>query len=129
MVHDFLSVHYHRTQFDFILSKQGLYSKRRSVNGVRERRVYRGTPSNKMTESEIEDKARLVIEASQVMRSHYCRTSSRRQYLPAGVHLADLYREFLKSVTEDERKPSHTWFYTFCGSNYNLGTHKPKSDR
>ena len=96
---------------------------------MREKCVYRGVPANKIQDSEIADKARFVIEGSQVTRSHYCRTSSRRQYLPAGVHLADLYREFLKSLTEDEKKLSHTWFYTFCGTNYNLGTHKPKSDK
>ena len=79
----------------------------------------------------LEEKARYIVESAQVMRSHYCRTSSRRQYLPEGVHLADLYREFVKCVDEEEgeKVPSHTWFYTFVGQHYNLGTHKPVKDR
>ena len=108
---------------------KGLATKRRSTNGVRERREYHGTPSNKLVATEVEDRARLVVEASQVMRSHYCRTNSRRLYLPAGTGIADLYREFKRAFNENTKIPSHTWFYQFMGTNYNIGTHKPKNDR
>ena len=70
----------------------------------------------------LEEKARYIVESAQVMRSHYCRTSSRRQFLPEGVHLADLYREFVRCVDEEEgeKVPSQ---------HYNLRTHKPVKDR
>ena len=108
---------------------KGLATKRRSTNGVRERKEYKGTPKTKLLETEVEDRARLVVEASQVMRSHYCQTNSRRLYLPAGTSIADLYREFKRAFNENTKIPSHTWFYQFMGTNYNIGTHKPKNDR
>ena len=79
---------------------------------MREPRQYNGTPPNKMRSSMLEEKARYIVESAQVMRSHYCRTSFRRQYLPDGVHLADLYWEFVKCVDEEdgEKVPSHKWF-------------------
>ena len=63
------------------------------------------------------------------MRSHYCRTHTRRRYLPAGVSISDLYREFLKSLNTGETPPSLSWFQTYAGTRYNIGTHAPKSDR
>ena len=50
----------------------------------------------------LEEKARYIVESAQVMGSHYCRTSYRRQYLLKGVHLAYLYREFFKCADQEE---------------------------
>ena len=108
---------------------KGLATKRQSTNGVRERKEYKGTPKNKLLETEVEDRARLVVEASQVMRSHYYQTNSRRLYLPAGMGIADLYREFKGAIEANTKILSYTWFYQFMGKNYNIGTHRPKNDR
>ena len=76
---------------------EGLATKRRSTKGVRERGEYNGTPKNTLLETEVEERARLVVETSQVMRSHFCQTNARRLYIPAGTGIADLYRESRRS--------------------------------
>ena len=100
-----------------------------ATNGIRERRENNGTPKNTLLETEVEERARLVVETSQVMRSLYCQTNSRRLYLPAGMGIADLYREFKGAIEANTKILSYTWFYQFMGKNYNIGTHRPKNDR
>ena len=92
--------------------------------------MYEGTPANKISEL-TREKAIMVIEEIDKVPSHYTRRDSQREYLPAGFHLTDLYKEFRKSLAEDEPTPSTNWFYTLLNTNYNMGTHRllflPKS--
>ena len=102
---------------------------RRSENGVREPRKSPGAPKNKLLGTNIEEKARYVVEEQDVMRSHYCRTNSRRLYMPEGTTIVDLFREFKRSLLPTENVPSSAWFYNFMGTNYNIGTQKPQNNR
>ena len=91
------------------------------------KRTYQGMPTNKMSEL-TREKAITVIEEVEKVPSHYTRRDSQREYLPAGFHLTDLYKEFRKSLAEDEPTPSTNWFYTLLNTNYNLGAHCPRND-
>ena len=83
----------------------------------------------KLIGTQINDKARFFIKSSKALRSHYCRTQTRRRYMPVGVSIADLYREILKALDPGETPPSLSWFQNYAGTTYNTGTHAPKSNR
>ena len=106
---------------------KGPYNKEKSQDGVRRKRMYEGTQANKMSEL-TREKAIMVIKEVDKVLSHYTRRHSQREYLPAGFHLTDIYKEFRKSLAEDEPTPSTNWFYTLFNTNYKLGTHCPRND-
>ena len=110
-------------------SPKGLATKGRSTNGLREKRKYNVTPKNKLQETEVEDRAWIVVETSQILRSHYCRTNYKRLYLHAGTGIADLYREFRRSFEAHTKIQCHTWFYQFMGKNYSIGTNRSNNIR
>ena len=91
--------------FIVFLLVQGPYNKEKSEDGVRRKRTYEGTPANKISEL-TREKAIMVIEEVDKVPSHYTRRDSQREYLPAGFHLTDLYKEFRKSLEDDEPTPS-----------------------
>ena len=64
---------------------------------------------NKLIGTQIEDKTRFVIESSKVMKSHFCRTQTRRRYVPVRAFITDCYMEF----------------QNYAGTRYNIGTHVP----
>ena len=113
--------------FIVFLFVQGPYNKEKSEDGVRRKRTYQGTPSNKISEL-TREKAIMVIEEIDKVQSHYTRRHSQRECLPAGFHLTDFYKEFRKSLEEDEPTPSTNWFYTLLNTDYNIGTHRPRND-
>ena len=96
---------------------------------MREPRKSPWAPKNKLIGIEYEDKAHYVVEEQDVIRSHYCRTDTRRLYMPEGTTIADFYREFKRSLLENKKAPSHTRFYGFTGIHYNIGTQKPQNNR
>ena len=92
---------------------------------MRQKRTYHGTPANKISDL-TREKAIMIIEEVDKVPSHFTRSDSQREYLPAGFHLSDLYKEFRKSLAEEEPAPSTNWFYTLMNTNYNIGTHRPR---
>ena len=69
----------------------------RSESWVREPQK---SPNNKLIGIEYEDKAHYVVEEQDVMRSHYCRTDTRRLYMPERTTIADFYRELKRSLRD-----------------------------
>ena len=90
--------------FIVFLFVQGPYNKEKSEDGVRRKRTYQGTPSNKISDL-TREKAIMGIEVIDKVPSHYTRRHSQREYLPAGFHLTDLHKEFRKSLEDDEPTP------------------------
>ena len=77
---------------------------------MREPRKSPWAPKNKLIGIEYEDKAHYVVEEQDVMRSHYCRTDTRRLDIPEGTTIADLNREFKSRYLRTRRRQAMRGF-------------------
>lgn len=85
--------------------------------------------SNKIAEDRRET-VRSHINSIPVVESHYCRSSSKRMYLPTGLSENRLYQDYLKYCEELQVPPvtSSCYKHIFT-SEFNYGFHKPKKDQ
>lgn len=88
------------------------------------------TPApNKISENRKEI-VRSHINSIQVIESHYCRTASKRMYLPSGLSENRLYQDYLKYCEEHNETPVTSSFYKHIfTTEYNYGFHRPKKDQ
>lgn len=97
-----------------------------------------------ITTTPIQDKrgsrtsTRILDEKRQVIRdhinmfpripSHYCRSSSSREYLERSLSLSKMYDLYIEYCTENNLTPAKKWLYNHIFNEFNIGFHKPKKD-
>lgn len=106
---------------------------RSSIKGkVEENKDNRGRhePRHKATTIQLDD-FRRFIRALPAVRSHYCRSSSNKLYLPAEVKsIANLYRSYVNHVQEEGKIPlCLSSFRKLFHSEFNIGIHIPRKDK
>lgn len=86
-------------------------------------------PKNK-TSDELVAAVKRHIESFPTMESHYCRQSSKRQYLDPSLSIAKMYELYVKGCSESkETFVSEITYRRIFGTNYNLAFFKPKKDQ
>lgn len=73
------------------------------------------------------DKVRQHINSFNRVPSHYCRKDSSKEYLEATLTLAEMYR--LYKETNTENPVTESLYRSIFNSEFNLDFHKPKKDR
>ena len=64
------------------------------------------------------------------MESHYCRSSSKRQYLPADLSVKKMYEAYKEEQEGEGLEPVKESFYRHIfRTSFNLSFHKPKKDQ
>lgn len=80
-----------------------------------------------------EDRKEVVrdhINSIPVVESHYCRSSSKRMYLPTGLSENHLYQDYLNYCEERQVPHVTSSFYKHIFTNkFNYGFHRPKKDQ
>jgi hypothetical protein len=76
------------------------------------------------------DYIRLHIQSYPAVESHYCRNRTQRRYLPEGLSVAQMYRQYVVKCKEDSMQPQkeHLYRSIFC-ADFNYGFHNPKKDQ
>lgn len=90
----------------------------------------RGTKS-KARISELEkNRIREHIRSFPTVESHYCRSSTKKQYLDPRLNICKMYRDYYDLYQNDDSPPCKESFYRFIFTNeFNLDFLMPKSDR
>ena len=72
---------------------------------------------------------RAHIKSYPAVESHYSRSRSKRKYLPSGLTIQSMYRDYVKHCQKRNIIPEKDCIYrrTFC-QEFNYGFHKPKKD-
>jgi len=85
---------------------------------------------HKTVSSAAKDYVRSHINSYPAVDSHYCRKTSSRKYLPEGLAINEMYRQYVITCEEDRLTPvkSHIYRDIFC-TEYNFGFHVPKKDQ
>lgn len=70
------------------------------------------------------------IKSVPVVSSHYCRKTTKRQYLPPGLSEKRLYSDYLEYCKDKDSNPVSFHFYKYIfTSEFNYGFHRPKKDQ
>uniref|UniRef100_A0A6P7GSZ8 Uncharacterized protein LOC114346386 n=1 Tax=Diabrotica virgifera virgifera TaxID=50390 RepID=A0A6P7GSZ8_DIAVI len=86
-------------------------------------------PPNKKSE-DVKNIIRKHIQELPVVDSHYCRSSSKRKYLPSGLSETRIYMDYLEYCKEVNVEPEKFSFYkSVFVSEFNYGFHTPKKDQ
>lgn len=90
----------------------------------------KGTPKNKTPPNSVKT-IRMFIEKLPAVRSHYCRSSSVKKYLPEDwLNLTEVHRRYKLYCESKGLKPvSKFVFNRIWHRDYNIGFHKPKKDK
>lgn len=103
--------------------------KMKATTIVEEDRRGRNPAPNKIPE----DRKAIVqnhIKSIFVVPSHYCRSSSKRMYLPSGLTENRLYQDYLKYCEEHQATPVTAYYYKHIfTSEFNYSFHRPKKDQ
>lgn len=84
---------------------------------------------NKISEAS-KDAVRSHIMSMPVVDSHYCRSTTKRKYLPSGLTENRLYQDYVKYCEEHEVTPVSAYYYKHIfTSEFNYGFHRPKKDQ
>ena len=85
---------------------------------------------HRMVLLEDKDYVRKHIKSYPAVDSHYCRSRSRRKYLPEGLSVAQMYRKYKLQCAADNVCPQkeHVYRSIFC-ADFNFGFHVPKKDQ
>ncbi|XP_071643050.1 uncharacterized protein, partial [Temnothorax longispinosus] len=85
----------------------------------------------KRIQAEITNSVKNHIESFPKVDSHYCRASTRREYLSSDLSINKMYRKYTEDMKESgqlEVASKHHYRDVFCNE-YNLSFHKPKKDQ
>lgn len=86
-------------------------------------------PANKTSE-DLVARVKLHIESFPTMESHYCRKSTKREYLDPSLSIAKMYELYVNECSENNEKyVSEITYRRIFGTNYNLAFFKPKKDQ
>lgn len=100
------------------------YNLSKTLNGVCEAKPKR-VASNK-TDADVHDKIYRYIDSFPKVESHYCRTSTEREYLESSLNIRQLYSLYVKK--HPESPPSETYYRMIFNEEFNLGFHQPSKD-
>lgn len=91
----------------------------------------RGQHSNHVCVPEsVVDGIREHIRSFPTMPSHYCRESSKKDYLEAGLNISIMYRLYSEKCKLENNQPAKLWKYRDIFNNeFNIGFHVPKKDQ
>ena len=106
-----------------ISQKTVRYTLAQKANFAQDKRGHH-QPHNKTNEAEL-DCIRAHIQKFKVVPSHYCRSTTSRQYLPGNLSVNKMYDMYVKETVNP--KSLTTYRYVF-NSEFNLGFHVPKKD-
>ncbi|XP_030842966.1 uncharacterized protein LOC105442032 isoform X2 [Strongylocentrotus purpuratus] len=106
-----------------ISQKTVRYTLAQKANFAQDKRGHH-QPHNKTNEAEL-DCIRAHIQKFKVVPSHYCRSTTSRQYLPGNLSVNKMYDMYVKETVNP--KSLTTYRYVF-NSEFNLGFHAPKKD-
>ncbi|CAK1579940.1 unnamed protein product [Parnassius mnemosyne] len=86
-------------------------------------------PPNKKSDV-VKDIIRDHIKSLPTVSSHYCRSTTKRKYLPSGLSENRLYLDYVEYCKERQVVPEKASFYKFIFTNeFNYGFHRPKKDQ
>ena len=86
-------------------------------------------PGNTLPEETVEY-VRKHIESFPKMESHYCRSSTKREYLAKNLSVAKMHDLYVEKVKGEGKKPVAIHIYRkIFNTEYNLGFHRPKKDQ
>ena len=86
-------------------------------------------PPNKTDECDI-NYVKEHIKSFPALPSHYCRSSSNRTYLQAGLSIQSMYTMYLQTCREkDKTSVSYYVYRTNFAFDFNIGFHTPKKDQ
>lgn len=92
----------------------------------------KGTKPKRITDQMIK-MAKTHIESFPKVESHYCRESTSRFYLEAGLNIRAMYRLYVETMKEEKipknQLISASLYRKTFRENYNYYFHKPKKDR
>lgn len=85
---------------------------------------------HKEVNEKLKEDARAFIRAIPRVESHYLRAQTNREFIHAGMTLADIYRDFLKSMEEKSQKElvSQSMFANIFNKEFNISFFTPKKD-
>ena len=64
------------------------------------------------------------------MSSHYCRATTRKEYLAADLNMTRMYNLYVEKCTENDIVPVKSHYYRHIfNTEFNIGFHMPKKDR
>jgi len=90
----------------------------------------RRLPSAKRVALDIKKDIRSHIRKFPTVDSHYCRQSSKRQYLPQELTLNEMYRMYLSECVQSNKKAGKKWlYYEIFNKAFNCGFFRPKKDQ
>ena len=85
---------------------------------------------NSKGNNERKESAREFLQALPTMPSHYCRSSSNKNYLePLFASKSEVYREYKAKCTENDKAPYHKTGFTELFHELNLSLYQPKKDQ
>ena len=105
-------------------------NKRRDHGGThQDMRGRHNTHMCKIVSEENKDYIRQHIHSYPAAESHYCRSRTQRKYLPEGLSVSEMYRQYVAKCREDNLEPQkqHLYRSIFC-ADFNFGFHHPKKD-
>lgn len=90
---------------------------------------HRGTTTSLRIKDKKRQEIRDHIEMFPRVPSHYCRSSSSREYLERSLSLSKMYDLYLEYCRENNLTSEKKWLYCqVFNEEYNIGFHKPKKD-
>jgi hypothetical protein len=100
---------------------------RGGVNGDQRGKARHEHPSISDTDKQV---IKNHIMSYPAVESHYCRSSSKRKYLPQNLSIAEMFRQYKVKCIADNITPlkEHAYREIFC-TEFNLGFHQPKKDQ
>lgn len=70
------------------------------------------------------------IRSYPAVESHYCRSRTRRRYLPQGLTVKEMYRQYVEVCAEKHESAQSEYIYrTVFSNDFNYGFHQPKKDQ
>lgn len=108
---------------------QNFYKKLEKGDGNQYRDM-RGKFTKRRTAGDDVNFLRSHIESFPRIASHYCRASSKKEYLESGLSLIKMYEMYNEKCTESGKNPLKKSMYRqIFTEQYNIGFHVPKKDR
>lgn len=101
------------------------YNIGKAQHGTRYKADY-PAPANKMSDNAIQS-VKNHIESLNRIESHYCRSSTKREYFEAGLSISKLYNMYSESEFNNS-KIKESYYAKVFNENYNIGFHVPTKD-
>jgi hypothetical protein len=103
------------------------YKKNEEGKGYQDKR---GTPKIQKIPETAKAYIRDHINSLPKVPSHYCRSSSSKEYLDPSLNVAEMYRLYKEKCNIDNIEPrTHNAYYTIFNRDFNLAFLTPKKDR